>query len=66
VKVNRPAPQNDAVRKASAHTCIHLHIECDWSTLRQYYARLEKQGIGINVASYVGATQVREMVLGFR
>jgi dihydroorotase/N-acyl-D-amino-acid deacylase len=59
------APQNDAVRKANGHRCSHLHIECDWSTLRQYYARLEQQGIGINVASYVGATQVREMVLGF-
>jgi N-acyl-D-amino-acid deacylase len=59
------APQNDAVRKANEHRCSHLHIECDWSTLRQYYARLEQQGIGINVASYVGATQVREMVLGF-
>ena len=31
---------------------------------RQYFARLEKQGMGINVASYVGATQVRRMVLG--
>jgi N-acyl-D-amino-acid deacylase len=60
-----PAPQNDAVRKAMQHKCAHLHIECEWSTLRQYYARLEKQGIGINIATYVGATQVREMVLGF-
>jgi dihydroorotase/N-acyl-D-amino-acid deacylase len=59
------APQNDAVRKAGERECARLHIECDWSTLRQYYARLEKQGIGINVASYVGATQVREVVLGF-
>ena len=32
--------------------------------LSQYFARLEKQGIGINLASYVGATQVRRMVLG--
>ncbi len=60
-----PAPQNDAVRNAMAHKCTRLHIECDWSTLRQYYARLEQQGIGINVATYVGATQVREVVLGF-
>jgi N-acyl-D-amino-acid deacylase len=59
------APQNDAVRKAMVRNCSRLQIECDWSTLRQYYARLEQQGIGINVASYVGATQVREMVLGF-
>ena len=33
-------------------------------TFRQYFARLEKQGMGINLASYVGATQVRRMVLG--
>ena len=31
---------------------------------REYFARLRKQGIGINLASYVGATQVRRMVLG--
>ena len=32
--------------------------------MRQYFARLEKQGMGINLATYVGATQVRRMVLG--
>ena len=36
----------------------------DWQTFRQYFARLEKQGMGINLASYVGATQVRRVVLG--
>jgi N-acyl-D-amino-acid deacylase len=30
----------------------------------EYFARFEKQGMGINLASYVGATQVRRMVLG--
>src|SRR5580704_2910440 len=39
-------------------------VKPDWSTFRQYFARLEKQGMGINLASYVGATQVRRMVLG--
>ena len=42
----------------------HYHITPDWPTFRQYFARLENQGIGINLASYVGATQVRRMVLG--
>ena len=42
----------------------HYHITPDWRTFRQYFARLEKQGMGINLASYVGATQVRRMVLG--
>ena len=30
---------------------------------REYFARLRKQGMGINLASYVGATQVRRVVL---
>ena len=41
-----------------------MKITPDWRTLRQYFARVEKQGIGINLATYVGATQVRRMVLG--
>src|SRR5208282_806638 len=39
-------------------------ITPDWTTYRGYFTRLEKQGMGINLASYVGATQVRRMVLG--
>jgi N-acyl-D-amino-acid deacylase len=42
----------------------HYGIEPDWHTLGQYFDRIERQGIGINLASYVGATQVRRMVLG--
>jgi N-acyl-D-amino-acid deacylase len=58
------APLNDAIRKADHAAYQHYGITPDWSTFRQYFARLEKQGIGINVADYVGATQVRRMVLG--
>ena len=29
-----------------------------WRTFRDYFARLGKQGIGINLASYVGATDL--------
>ncbi|HEY3453956.1 MAG TPA: D-aminoacylase [Bryobacteraceae bacterium] len=36
----------------------------DWTTFSGYFARLERQGIGINLASYVGATQARRLVLG--
>jgi dihydroorotase/N-acyl-D-amino-acid deacylase len=42
----------------------HLKIQPDWTTFREYFARLEHQGMGINLASYVGATSVRRMVLG--
>jgi len=61
---NSIAPLNDAIIESDRSGYDHYKITPDWRTLRQYFARLEKQGIGINVADYVGATQVRRMVLG--
>jgi N-acyl-D-amino-acid deacylase len=58
------APLNDFIIQAERTKYSHYQITPDWRTLRQYFARLEKQGMGINLASYVGATQVRRMVLG--
>src|SRR5215467_13578337 len=58
------APLNDAIIKADQLSYDHLKLTPDWRTLRQYFARLEKQGMGINLGTYVGATQVRRMVLG--
>jgi len=58
------APLNDAIVKADQLEYSHLQITPDWRTFRQYFARLEKQGMGINLGTYVGATQVRRMVLG--
>ncbi|HEY1270996.1 MAG TPA: D-aminoacylase [Terriglobales bacterium] len=58
------APLNDSIIQADRNTYEHLKVNPDWKTFRQYFARLEKQGMGINLASYVGATQVRRMVLG--
>src|SRR3989475_7482939 len=59
-----PAPLNDFISQAEQTKYAHYQITPDWRTLRQYFGRLEKQGMGINLASYVGATQVRRMVLG--
>jgi len=58
------APLNPAIVRADHSSYEHYKITPDWTTFRQYFARLEKQGLGINMASYVGATQVRRMVLG--
>jgi N-acyl-D-amino-acid deacylase len=58
------APLNDTIVHADREVYEHYGVTPDWRTLRQYFARLEKQGIGINFASYVGATRVRRMVLG--
>jgi len=58
------APFNDAIVKADHVGYEHYGIQPTWRTFRDYFARLRKQGMGINLASYVGATQVRRMVLG--
>jgi dihydroorotase/N-acyl-D-amino-acid deacylase len=58
------APLNDRLRQADRAGYSHYGITPDWSTFREYFARIEKQGMGINLASYVGATQVRRYVIG--
>jgi dihydroorotase/N-acyl-D-amino-acid deacylase len=58
------APLNDALIHSGRETYDYYGITPDWRTFREYFARLEKQHLGINIASYVGATQVRVMVLG--
>ena len=61
---NSIAPLNDAIIQSDSKSYDYYHVTPDWRTFRQYFGRLEKHGIGINLASYVGATQVRRMVLG--
>jgi dihydroorotase/N-acyl-D-amino-acid deacylase len=58
------APLNPRIIAADRLVYDHLKITPDWQTLGQYFARLEHQKIGINVGDYVGATQVRRMVIG--
>jgi N-acyl-D-amino-acid deacylase len=58
------APLNDRMIASDRTTYEHYRIKPDWRTFRQYFARIEKQGMGINMASYVGATTARRMVLG--
>jgi N-acyl-D-amino-acid deacylase len=57
-------PLTDAIIAADQADYDHFRVTPDWRTLGEYFARLEQQGIGINFASYVGATQVRRVVLG--
>src|SRR5438876_3683116 len=58
------APLNDAILRADREQYDHYHLQADWRTFSDYFSRLEKQRIGINIASYVGATRIRRMVLG--
>ena len=41
-----------------------IKFNVDWNTLGEYLNWLEKKGISCNVASFVGATTVREYVVG--
>ena len=59
------APLNDAMIKENQPGYDHYQVKPDWRTLAQYFARLEKQGIGINLGTYVGAASARAMVIGY-
>ena len=59
------APVDAAIAKEAAPKFRHYGITQDWSDFTGYFARLEKQGIGINIGTYVGATTVREMIVGY-
>ncbi len=59
------APLDESMIRERASTYQHYGLEPDWHTLAEYFTRLEKRGIGINFATYLGATSVREMVIGY-
>ncbi len=42
-----------------------LGLELDWSTLGEYFDRLERQTISVNIASTVASGQVRAAVVGY-
>lgn len=61
---NSAAPLDEAMIAADRAGYEHYRITPDWRTLRDYFVRLQHHGMGINLATYVGATSVRRMVLG--
>ena len=58
------APQNDQTLADRRDFLQHYHLTVDWHDLEGYFHRLQQQGAGINLGTYVGATQVRKYVLG--
>src|SRR5512132_2205467 len=59
------APINERHIKEQEDFNRRYKLTIDWRTLGEYFSRLERQGSGVNLATFVGATQVREYVLGF-
>jgi N-acyl-D-amino-acid deacylase len=58
-------PWNDALKTYAAAHQIDIHYDITWNTLGEWLELLESKGVSPNVASFVGATTVRENVLGF-
>ncbi len=57
-------PVNDAIRARMKREQTDIKYEIEWRTLGEYLYFLERKGVSQNVASYLGATTVREYVLG--
>ena len=58
-------PANDRVREHMLREQSDIKYEIKWNTLAEYLRYLEKRGVSCNVASFVGATTIRENVIGF-
>jgi dihydroorotase/N-acyl-D-amino-acid deacylase len=59
------APLNDRILKEQEDFNRRFNLTVDWRTLGEYFYRLDKQGAGVNLGTFVGATQVREYVIGY-
>src|SRR5215212_5508497 len=59
------APINERQIKEQTDFLRRFNLTIDSRTLSEYFARLEKQRSGVNLGTFVGATQVREYVVGY-
>jgi len=58
-------PVNDRVREHMLSEQTDIKYEIKWNTLAEYLRYLETHGVSCNVASFIGATTIRENVIGF-
>lgn len=58
------APLTDQLAQDDSDAMKKWHYREDWRDLDGYFAQLAKQGSTLNIATFVGATQVRLAVLG--
>jgi N-acyl-D-amino-acid deacylase len=57
-------PVNDSVRRYMLGEQTDIRYDVSWTTLGGYLAFLEQRGVSQNVASFVGATTIRQYVIG--
>jgi N-acyl-D-amino-acid deacylase len=58
-------PFNDTLKKYTEETQAHIKYKVSWTTLGEYLQLLEKKGVSVNVASFVGAATIRAHEVGF-
>jgi len=58
-------PVNDRVREHMLREQTDIKYDIKWNTLAEYLRYLETRGVSCNVASFIGATTIREYVIGF-
>ena len=58
-------PWSDSLKAYNKANQGDIKYDIQWTTLREYLDFLERKGIATNVGSFVGATTIRENVIGF-
>jgi N-acyl-D-amino-acid deacylase len=61
---NSMGPLNDRMKARYVREQKDIKYDIKWITLAEYLRYLEKRGVSCNVASFLGATTVREYVIG--
>jgi N-acyl-D-amino-acid deacylase len=61
---NSMGPVNAAIRKRMKSEQADIKYDIEWTTLGEYLTFLQRKGVSQNVASYIGATTIREYVVG--
>jgi N-acyl-D-amino-acid deacylase len=57
-------PLNEAMKKRMVEQMGDIKYDITWTSLSEYLRELERRGVSQNVASFLGATTVREHVIG--
>ncbi len=61
---NSMGPLNERMKERYVREQKDIKYDIKWNTLAEYLQYLEKRGVSCNVASFLGATTVREYVIG--
>ncbi|MBA3273251.1 MAG: D-aminoacylase, partial [Chthoniobacterales bacterium] len=61
---NSMGPLNETMKRRMIEEQKDIKYDIEWSTLSEYLRHLEARGVSCNVASFIGATTIREYVLG--